>query len=184
MPALLCVVFNDSYSVGHVTNLAENGGFVETWLRISTFPPFLLHSIAKIESPGIAEMTIVNRVSRFRDAPITIQEKNMNKRLISIVISSALMAATAQNAAANDVPHDDGEKDHFVGAGIGAVTGALLAGPVGFIAGGVIGGRFLEGGIPGNVFFVCVLLGAIWLSLHGIGGFVRGSTDTGAEKGL
>ncbi len=40
---------------------------------------------------------------------------------------------------------------------------------LGIFAGGLIGGRFLEGGNPGNVFFVCVLIAAIWLAMHGFG---------------
>jgi len=47
---------------------------------------------------------------------------------------------------------------------------------LGIFAGGLIGGRFLEGSNPSNVFFVCVLLGAIWLSLHGFGRRPAGET--------
>jgi hypothetical protein len=35
----------------------------------------------------------------------------------------------------------------------------------------MIGGRFLSGGNPGDVFFVCVLLASIWLALQGFGRF-------------
>ena len=35
---------------------------------------------------------------------------------------------------------------------------------LGAFAGGLIGGRFLAGGRPTDVFFVCALLAAIWLA--------------------
>lgn len=40
---------------------------------------------------------------------------------------------------------------------------------LGAFAGGLLGGWFLGDGNPHNVFFVCVLLAAIWLSLQGFG---------------
>ena len=63
----------------------------------------------------------------------------MNKQLTAIVISSALLASAAQNASADDAINSTDDNDHYIGAGIGAVTGALFAGPVGFLAGGLIG---------------------------------------------
>ncbi len=41
---------------------------------------------------------------------------------------------------------------------------------LGAFAGGLLGGRFLVAGNPGNVFFVCMLVAAIWLAMHGLGG--------------
>ena len=63
----------------------------------------------------------------------------MKKQLTAIVISSALLASTAQDASANDTGNNTNDNDHYIGAGIGAVSGALFAGPVGFLAGGLIG---------------------------------------------
>jgi MFS family permease len=56
----------------------------------------------------------------------------------------------------------------------GAVRGASLgvfssAQFLGVFAGGLIGGQFLASGGPAGVFFVCALLAAIWLALHGFG---------------
>jgi MFS family permease len=42
---------------------------------------------------------------------------------------------------------------------------------LGAFVGGLIGGWFIGHGNPNNVFFVCVLLAAIWLSLQGFGRF-------------
>jgi MFS family permease len=54
------------------------------------------------------------------------------------------------------------------GASLGVFSSAQF---LGAFAGGLIGGRFLDGGNPGDVFFVCVLLAAIWLALQGFGRF-------------
>jgi MFS family permease len=53
------------------------------------------------------------------------------------------------------------------GASFGVYSTAQF---LGAFAGGLIGGRFIAGGNPGNVFFVCALLAAIWLALQGLGG--------------
>lgn len=63
----------------------------------------------------------------------------MKKQLITIAISSTLLTASMQNAIASTEENTGGENDHYIGASVGAITGALFAGPVGFIAGGVIG---------------------------------------------
>ena len=42
---------------------------------------------------------------------------------------------------------------------------------LGAFAGGLIGGRYLDQGNPGDVFFICVLLAAIWLALQSFGRF-------------
>ncbi|MGB5518645.1 MAG: hypothetical protein WBO73_09300, partial [Gammaproteobacteria bacterium] len=63
----------------------------------------------------------------------------MKKHLISIAVVSALMAGSAANASAIAEDTSNDSKHQYIGAGIGAVTGALFAGPVGFIAGGLIG---------------------------------------------
>lgn len=63
----------------------------------------------------------------------------MNKKIISIVIASALLAGTAQHAQANDQNASNSKQKQYIGTGIGATAGALFAGPVGFIVGGVIG---------------------------------------------
>jgi outer membrane protein OmpA-like peptidoglycan-associated protein len=63
----------------------------------------------------------------------------MKKQLVSIAVASALLAGSTANAFANTEDTGNGNKHQYIGAGIGAVTGALFAGPVGFIAGGLIG---------------------------------------------
>ena len=52
------------------------------------------------------------------------------------------------------------------GAALGVFSSAQF---LGAFAGGLIGGRFLGAGAPADVFFVCVLLAAIWLAMHGLG---------------
>ena len=54
------------------------------------------------------------------------------------------------------------------GASLGVFSSAQF---LGAFAGGLIGGRFLDGGNPGDVFFVCALLAGIWLALQGFGRF-------------
>jgi len=54
------------------------------------------------------------------------------------------------------------------GASLGVFSSAQF---LGAFAGGLLGGRFLAGSHPGDVFFVCALLAAIWLSLQGFGRF-------------
>lgn len=54
------------------------------------------------------------------------------------------------------------------GASLGVFSSSQF---LGAFAGGLIGGRFLDSGNPGDVFFVCVLLAAIWLALQGFGRF-------------
>ncbi len=60
--------------------------------------------------------------------------------------------------------------DESRGASLGVFSSAQF---LGAFAGGLIGGRFLNGSNPGDVFFVCVLLAAIWLALQGFGRFRR-----------
>lgn len=54
------------------------------------------------------------------------------------------------------------------GASLGVFSSSQF---LGAFAGGLIAGRFLGDGRPANVFFVCVLLAAIWLALQGFGRF-------------
>ena len=63
----------------------------------------------------------------------------MKKQLISIAIATALLAGTVQNAYADDQQATDSRHKQYIGTGIGATAGALVAGPVGFIVGGLIG---------------------------------------------
>lgn len=58
--------------------------------------------------------------------------------------------------------------DELRGASLGVFSTSQF---LGAFAGGLIGGRFLDGERPGDVFFVCVLLAAIWLALQGFGRF-------------
>ncbi len=52
------------------------------------------------------------------------------------------------------------------GASLGVFSTAQF---LGAFCGGLIGGRFLASGHPADVFFVCSLLAAIWLSMQGLG---------------
>ena len=63
----------------------------------------------------------------------------MKKQLISIAIATALLAGTAHKAHADDQQVSDNRNKQYIGTGIGATAGALVAGPVGFIVGGLIG---------------------------------------------
>ncbi len=63
----------------------------------------------------------------------------MKKQFITIAILSSLLAGTSFNVHAIENSPNNIKQQQYVGAGIGAVTGALIAGPVGFIAGGLIG---------------------------------------------
>jgi len=63
----------------------------------------------------------------------------MKKQLISIAIATALLAATAQHAYAGDQQTSDNRQKQYIGTGIGATAGALVAGPVGLLVGGLIG---------------------------------------------
>ena len=56
--------------------------------------------------------------------------------------------------------------DELRGASLGVFSSAQFFGA---FVGGLIGGRFLGGGDPQDVFFVCALLAGIWLALHGFG---------------
>ncbi len=51
------------------------------------------------------------------------------------------------------------------GASLGVFSSAQF---LGAFVGGLIGGRFLAGGRPTDVFFVCALLAAIWLASSGL----------------
>jgi len=54
------------------------------------------------------------------------------------------------------------------GASLGVFSSAQF---LGAFIGGLLGGLFLGQGHPGDVFFVCALLAAIWLALQGFGRF-------------
>ena len=56
--------------------------------------------------------------------------------------------------------------DEVRGASLGVYSSAQF---LGAFVGGLIGGRFLGGGRPEDVFFVCALLAAIWLAMQGFG---------------
>jgi sortase system peptidoglycan-associated protein len=63
----------------------------------------------------------------------------MKKQLISIAITSVLLAGPVQHTYADDQQVTDSRHKQYIGTGIGATAGALVAGPVGFIVGGLIG---------------------------------------------
>ena len=58
--------------------------------------------------------------------------------------------------------------DDSRGASLGVFASAQF---LGAFFGGIIGGRFLAAGRPADVFFVCVLLAAIWLAMQSFGRF-------------
>ncbi len=60
--------------------------------------------------------------------------------------------------------------DAVRGASLGVFSSAQF---LGAFVGGLVGGRFLGQGRPTDVFFVCALLGGIWLALQGFGRFQR-----------
>lgn len=64
----------------------------------------------------------------------------MKTQLITAAVTAALLAASAPATFASEDITPSEAKNRYIGAGIGAVAGALLAGPVGLITGGVIGG--------------------------------------------
>ena len=64
----------------------------------------------------------------------------MKKTLITIAIASSILASTAQTAYAAGKQSDENSNIPYAGMGIGATAGAVIAGPIGFIAGGIIGG--------------------------------------------
>jgi len=66
------------------------------------------------------------------------------------------------------------------GASLGVFSSAQFFGA--FI-GGLIGGRFLGQGRPTDVFFVCALMGGIWLALQGFGRFRTDSGDKTQKSG-
>ena len=61
------------------------------------------------------------------------------------------------------------------GASLGVYSSAQF---LGAFAGGLVGGRFLGHGRPTDVFFVCALMGGIWLALQGFGR-LRAETPAG-----
>ena len=52
------------------------------------------------------------------------------------------------------------------GASLGVFSTAQF---LGAFSGGLIGGRFLSQGHPSDVFFVCMLLAALWLAVQAFG---------------
>ena len=59
-------------------------------------------------------------------------------------------------------------EDDVRGASLGVFSSAQF---LGAFIGGLLGGHFLGQNRPGDVFFVCALLAAIWLALQGFGRF-------------
>ena len=65
--------------------------------------------------------------------------------------------------------------DDVRGASLGVYSSAQF---LGAFVGGLVGGRFLGHGRPTDVFFVCALMGGIWLALQGFGR-LRAETPAG-----
>lgn len=63
----------------------------------------------------------------------------MNRKLVSIATAASLLSTTGHYAHADDAGTRSDRHKQYIGTGIGATAGAMIAGPVGFIAGGVIG---------------------------------------------
>ena len=64
--------------------------------------------------------------------------------------------------------------DEIRGASLGVFSSAQF---MGAFIGGLIGGRFLGQGRPGDVFFVCALLATIWLAMQGFGRIANSSAN-------
>ncbi|MDH5710236.1 MAG: OmpA family protein [Gammaproteobacteria bacterium] len=60
----------------------------------------------------------------------------MNKNLVSIAIAAIIAASSTQSLASQD---DDNNHRPYTAIGVGAASGAILAGPVGMVVGGLIG---------------------------------------------
>ena len=63
----------------------------------------------------------------------------MKKKLISIAIASLIVTNTGQVLASQDIEDSTDDNQQVTAIGIGAVSGALLAGPAGLIVGGIVG---------------------------------------------
>lgn len=63
----------------------------------------------------------------------------MKKKFIPIAIASLIAAGTGQVMASQDTEESTGNKKQVTAISIGAVSGALLAGPAGLIVGGIVG---------------------------------------------
>lgn len=63
----------------------------------------------------------------------------MKRKLVTIAIASSLLWTTGHYAHADDADIRNGRHKQYIGTGVGATAGAMIAGPVGFIVGGVIG---------------------------------------------
>lgn len=63
----------------------------------------------------------------------------MKKHLVSIAITTALLAGAANIAHADDQQTSGNRHKQYIGTGIGAAAGAVVAGPVGLVVGGLIG---------------------------------------------
>lgn len=68
----------------------------------------------------------------------------VRKTLISIAISSALTVSSSQVFADLTVGDSTADESSHTAMGVGAVSGALVAGPAGFVIGGVLGSFFGE----------------------------------------
>ena len=63
----------------------------------------------------------------------------MKKKLISIAIASLIATSTGHVMANQDIEDSTDDNQQVTAIGIGAVSGALLAGPAGLIVGGIVG---------------------------------------------
>ena len=69
----------------------------------------------------------------------------MKKKLVSIAITSVLTASSGQLLADQNAEGQATNKNDYTATGVGAATGALMAGPAGLIVGGLIGSMFSGG---------------------------------------
>ena len=60
----------------------------------------------------------------------------MKKNLVSIAVATIIAASSTQSLASQD---DDNNHRPYAAIGVGAASGAILAGPVGLVIGGIIG---------------------------------------------
>lgn len=107
---------------------------------ISIFSPFSLHPTPKIEMVVLRLIEPATRCSHCSEAQqLFILEKIMKKRIIAMAVATIMAAGSTQALAEQNDSEALFNQQDYQAMGIGAVTGAIIAGPVGLIVGGAVG---------------------------------------------